>query len=53
MLFSLKTGTIDHLIDHPGIITAFTITIIAMLVLDLGVLNKKGHVISNREAAIW
>ena len=53
MLFSLKTGAIDHLIDHPGIITAFTITIIAMLVLDLGVLNKKGHVVSNREAAIW
>ncbi|UGS22413.1 TerC/Alx family metal homeostasis membrane protein [Flavobacterium cyclinae] len=43
----------DQLVDHPGIITAFTITIIAMLVLDLGVLNKKGHVVSNREAAIW
>ena len=53
MLFSLKTGAIDHLIDHPGIITAFTITIIALLVFVLGVLNKKGHVISNREAAIW
>jgi tellurite resistance protein TerC len=52
-MLSLKTGSIDHLIDHPGIITAFTITIIAMLVLDLGVLNKKGHVVSNREAAIW
>lgn len=43
----------DHLINHPGIITVFTIAIIAMLVLDLGVLNKKGHVVSNREAAIW
>lgn len=52
-MLSLKTGAIDHLIDHPGIITAFTVTIIAMLVLDLGVLNKKGHVVSNREAALW
>jgi tellurite resistance protein TerC len=52
-MLSLKTVVIDHLIDHPGIITAFTLTIIAMLVLDLGVLNKKGHVVSNREAATW
>jgi len=43
----------DSLINHPGIITVFTIAIIGMLVLDLGVLNKKGHVVSNREAAIW
>ncbi len=43
----------DNLINHPGIIIAFTITILAMLILDLGVLNKKGHVVSNREAAIW
>ncbi|RBA29093.1 TerC/Alx family metal homeostasis membrane protein [Flavobacterium tibetense] len=43
----------DSLINHPGIITVFTIAIIAMLILDLGVLNKKGHVVSNREAAIW
>ena len=43
----------DHLINHPGIIALFTVTIIVMLVLDLGVLNKKGHAISNREAAIW
>lgn len=43
----------DHLINHPVIITVFSITIIAMLILDLGVLNKKSHAISNREAAIW
>jgi tellurite resistance protein TerC len=52
-MLALKMAGIDNLIDHPGIITAFTLTIIAMLVLDLGVLNKKGHVVSNREAAIW
>ncbi|MEZ4852972.1 TerC/Alx family metal homeostasis membrane protein [Flavobacterium sp.] len=43
----------DHLIDHPVVIGIFTVTIIAMLLLDLGVLNKKGHAISSREAAIW
>jgi tellurite resistance protein TerC len=51
-MYFLQTN-VDHLINHPGIITVFTIAIIAMLVLDLGVLNKKGHVVSNREAAIW
>jgi tellurite resistance protein TerC len=51
-MYFLQT-TVDHLINHPGIITVFTIAIIAMLVLDLGILNKKGHVVSNREAAIW
>lgn len=44
---------IDSLINHPVILTVFGIVIIAMLILDLGVLNKKGHVVSNREAAIW
>lgn len=43
----------DHLVDHPVVIGIFTVTIIAMLLLDLGVLNKKGHAISSREAAIW
>lgn len=43
----------DHLINHPVILSIFSIVIIAMLLLDLGVLNKKSHVVSNREAAIW
>ena len=51
-MYFLQTQ-MDSLINHPGIITVFTIAIIAMLILDLGVLNKKGHVVSNREAAIW
>ena len=51
-MYFLQTQ-MDSLINHPGIITVFTLAIIAMLVLDLGVLNKKGHVVSNREAAIW
>lgn len=48
-----KNFFMDHLINHPVIITVFTITILAMLILDLGVLNKKSHAISSREAAIW
>lgn len=44
---------VDHLINHPLILGVFSIIIIAMLLLDLGVLNKKSHVVSNREAAIW
>ena len=43
----------DSLINHPVIITVFTIVIIVMLLLDLGVLNKKSHAISNKEAAFW
>lgn len=31
----------------------FTIVIITMLVLDLGVFNKKSHTITNKEAIIW
>ena len=43
----------DSLINHPGIIIGFALTVAFMLFLDLGVFNKKSHVISNKEAAIW
>ncbi|MCG2612279.1 TerC/Alx family metal homeostasis membrane protein [Flavobacterium sp. SM15] len=43
----------DNLINHPGILTAFTIVILAMLLLDLGVFKKNNHAISNREALMW
>jgi tellurite resistance protein TerC len=43
----------DNLINHPGIIAVFSIVVILMLLLDLGVFNKKSHVVSNKEAAIW
>ena len=46
-------GHPDNLIDHPGIIIGFTIVVIFMLLLDLGIFNKKNHIISNQEAAIW
>lgn len=43
----------DNLINHPYILIAFSVIICFMLLLDLGVFNKKSHVISNKEAAIW
>ncbi len=41
------------MLQHPGIIALFCVTVVAMLLLDLGVFNKKSHKVSNREAAIW
>ena len=43
----------DNLINHPGIIIGFSVAVLFMLLLDLGIFNKKKHVISNQEAAIW
>lgn len=43
----------DNLINHPGILAAFGAVVIFMLLLDLGIFNKKSHIISNKEAAIW
>lgn len=43
----------DRLINHPGILITFGAVVIAMLLLDLGVFNKKSHVVSNREAVAW
>ncbi len=43
----------DNMLNHPGLITIFAVSIIIMLLLDLGVLNKKSHTITNKEAATW
>ena len=43
----------DNLINHPGIIAVFSAVVIFMLLLDLGIFNKKSHVVTNKEAAIW
>lgn len=43
----------DSLINHPGILIGFALLIAFMLLLDLGIFNKKSHIISNKEAAIW
>ena len=38
---------------HPGLIWGFGLTVIIMLLLDLGVFNKKSHIVSSKEATIW
>lgn len=38
---------------HPGLIWGFSITVIIMLLIDLGVFNKKSHEVSNKEAVVW
>lgn len=38
---------------HPGLVTGFGIVIVIMLLLDLGVFNKKAHEVSSKEATIW
>ncbi|RZK10785.1 MAG: TerC/Alx family metal homeostasis membrane protein [Flavobacterium sp.] len=43
----------DNLINHPGLLGTFTVVIIVMLLLDLGVFNKNSHVVSNKEAVTW
>lgn len=43
----------DHLINHPGILSVFGIAVFVMLLLDLGVFNKNSHVVSTKEALIW
>jgi len=39
--------------SHPMLIAVFGISILIMLLLDLGVFNKKSHEVSNREAITW
>lgn len=43
----------DKMINHPGMLAGFGIIILIMLLLDLGVFNKKSHAVSSKEAAIW
>jgi len=43
----------DSLINHPGIIALFSVVVLVMLLLDLGIFNKNSHVVSNKEALIW
>ena len=35
------------------LIAVFAVTVIVMLIIDLGVFNKKSHSITNKEAVIW
>ncbi len=38
---------------HPGLVVGFAVVIIVMLLLDLGVFNKKSHAVSSKEALGW
>jgi tellurite resistance protein TerC len=40
-------------IGTPALWIGFILFVLAMLALDLGVFNRKAHVISWREAGIW
>ena len=39
--------------EHPWLIVTFAIEVLIMLIIDLGIFNKKSHVVSNKEAIIW
>jgi tellurite resistance protein TerC len=39
--------------EHPGLIIVFAVAVVFMLLLDLGIFNKKSHVVSNKEAVTW
>lgn len=43
----------DSFFNHPGLIAGFGVVVIIMLLLDLGVFNKKSHAVTNKEAIIW
>lgn len=38
---------------HPGLIIGFAVVVLVMLLLDLGVFNKKEHEITSKEAFWW
>ena len=44
---------VDNMMAHPGILAGFGTLVVVMLLLDLGVFNKKTHVVGNREAVLW
>jgi tellurite resistance protein TerC len=43
----------NNLITNPISIVIFAVVVLAMLLLDLGIFNKKSHAISNKEAIYW
>ncbi|GEM55100.1 hypothetical protein B0A58_07620 [Flavobacterium branchiophilum NBRC 15030 = ATCC 35035] len=39
--------------EHPWLIVTFAVAVFVMLLLDLGIFNKKSHEVSNKEAITW
>ncbi|SMC42456.1 TerC family protein [Moheibacter sediminis] len=46
----METSILDL---HPGLVWGFVVTVVIMLLLDLGVFNKKSHVVTSKEATVW
>lgn len=46
----METNILDL---HPGLIVGFAVVIFIMLLLDLGIFNKKAHEVTSKEALIW
>lgn len=42
-----------NLFSQPIVLVVFAAVITLMLLLDLGIFNRKSHVVSNKEAAFW
>lgn len=42
-----------NLSSHPLVIVIFSVVVLVMLMLDLGVFNRKSHAVTNKEAIIW
>lgn len=38
---------------HPGLVWGFAVIVVIMLLLDLGIFNKKAHIVSSKEATVW
>jgi tellurite resistance protein TerC len=39
--------------EHPWLIVTFAVSVLLMLLIDLGIFNKKSHEVSNKEAITW
>lgn len=39
--------------EHPWLIVTFAVAVLLMLLIDLGIFNKKSHEVSNKEAITW
>ncbi|GEC79909.1 hypothetical protein FAQ01_27790 [Flavobacterium aquatile] len=39
--------------EHPWLIVTFGIAVVIMLLIDLGLFNKKSHEVTNKEAVSW
>lgn len=57
LAFQETTATVaenaGQMLQHPGLLAIFAVTIIVMLLIDLGVLNRRSHAVSNKEAITW